>query len=110
MLRKLKLKHGYHDALVQSVQFQEDDDVLIAVDLCGCCNPTPGGHATLTFCGVRNFDQVHLALEAARQENQGKGYIDEIVNIFRDDQTRGYLVVFTTAGDLTFDAKGVVES
>jgi len=109
MQQKLKLKHGYHDGLVRSVRYRGGEEIVMTVELCGCCTSGSGGQATLTFCGVRNFDEVRAALEAARQENQRKGFIDDIAGIFRDD-VRGIAVHFTTAGYLTIDARGVVES
>ena len=107
-MRRLKLRHGYHDAIIRSVEYREDEDIILTVDLCGCCNPSPG-QATLTFRGIRNFEKVRSTLEAAREENKARGYLDEIIGIVRND-VRGYLLDLATARDITVDAKNLLES
>jgi len=108
-MRRLKLKHGYHDALVTAVRYPDDSDVVLDVILCGCCNPTPGIPSTLWFIGVRNAAEVRRALEAARELNASKPYVAEIVGIVRGDDAR-FLVDLGEAGSVRIDAKGLHES
>jgi hypothetical protein len=60
--------------------------------LYGYCNPS-AGPATLTFLGVQNLDAVRQALESARQQNAGRGYIDEVVDT-RPEEGRGYFKTY----------------
>src|SRR4051812_6773837 len=105
--KRLKLKHGYHDAMVSAIRYQ-DRDVILGVDLCSCCNLSPGP-VTISFLGVRNFEVVQDALESARRKNSGRTYIDEIIGIIRSED-RGFLVDLQTAGGVRVDAHGIVEA
>ena len=105
--KRLKLKHGYHDAMVSAIRY-ENRDVILDVDLCSCCNPS-AGPATISFLGVRNFQTVQDALETARRINIGRKYIDEIVGIVRSED-RGMLLDLQTAGGVRVDAQGVLEA
>lgn len=107
-LKKIKLTHGYHDALIKEIQYRDESDVTLNVDVCSCCNPSPGRYA-LCFYGVRNFATVQEAIESSRVTNVNKGYIDEIIGIARDDE-RGFLLDLATAGSVRIDAKGLHES
>lgn len=106
-MKRLKLNHGYHDALIRAIRY-DDEDVIIDIDLCSCCNPSPGP-ATLSFLGLRNLAEVRAALEAARQANAERGYVDEIIGIMRDDE-RGVLLDLMTAGSVHVDARGLHEA
>jgi hypothetical protein len=107
-MKRLKLKHGYHDARIREIRYHDNVDVVLDVDLCGCCNPSPG-FATLSLLGLRNFAEVQALLEAARHTNAQRGYIDEIVTIGRAEG-RGYLLNLTTAGAVHADARGFHEA
>ena len=104
---RLKLQHGYHDAMVSAIRYR-DRDVILDVDLCGCCNPSPGP-ATIIFQSVRNFDVVHQALESARRANSHREYIDEIIGIVRGDNG-GFLLDLQTAGCVTVVAGSIFEA
>jgi hypothetical protein len=106
-MRRLKLKHGYHDALIRAVRYRDNEDVAIDIDLCNCCKPLPGT-VTLTFLGVRNFAELQAVLERARQGNAERGYIDEIVGIVRGDE-RGFLLDLMLGGAVHVDARGLHE-
>jgi hypothetical protein len=107
-VRRLRLLHGYHDALVREVRYRDGEDVLLDVDLCGCCNPSPGT-AVLALLGVRNFAAVRAALEAARAANAGRGRVDELVGVGRP-AGRGYLLDLMAAGPLVVDARSLHEA
>jgi hypothetical protein len=107
-MKRLKLTHGYHDALVRAIRYRDNADVILDVDLCSCCNPSLG-RATLSFLGLRNFAGVHAALEAARHANAKRDYIDEIVGIVRHEG-RGYVLNLMTAGAMHADARGLHEA
>lgn len=105
--KRLKLKHGYHDAMVSAIRY-ESRDVILDVELCSCCNPSTGP-ATISFLGVRNFQTVQDALETARKINSGRKYIDEIIGIIRSED-RGILLDLQTAGGVRVDAQGILET
>jgi hypothetical protein len=63
-MKQLKLQHGYHDALIRGVSYRDDEDVVLEVGLCSCCNPSTCA-ATLSLLGLRNSAEVLAALEAA---------------------------------------------
>jgi hypothetical protein len=107
-MRRLKLEHGYHDALIRAIRYGDGPDVVIDVDLCSCCNPSAVS-ATLSLLGVRNFAEVQAALESARQVNVERGYVDEIVGIVRGGK-RGFLLDLVTAGSVRVDARGLHET
>jgi hypothetical protein len=107
-MKRLNLQHGYHDALIKAIRYRDSEDVVIDIDLCSCCNPSPG-LATLSFLGVRNFAEVLAALEHAKQANAIRRNIDEIVVVARDDQ-RGYKVFLSAAGAVKVDARGLHEA
>src|SRR5918993_5836653 len=104
--KRLKLKHGYHDAMVSAIRYQ-NRDVILDVNLCSCCNAS-AGPATISFLSVRNFETVRNALESARRENTGRKYIDEIIGIIRSED-RGILLDLQTAGGVRVDAQGIFE-
>ena len=105
-MRRFSLKHGYHDAMVSAISYDEDN-ILFNVDLCRCCNNAPGP-AMIQFVGVRNFDEVREILEAVRQANGGRKHIDEIIRLTRDDDRR-FLVCLATAGSIRINARGIFE-
>jgi hypothetical protein len=107
-MKRLKLQHGYHDALILAVRYRDDEDVILEVGLCNCCNPSTGP-ATLSLLSLRNFAEVRAALEAARQANAGRGYVDEIVAVGRANG-RGYQLDLMTAGPVRVDARGLHEA
>lgn len=107
-MRRLKLKHGYHDARVTAVRYL-GDDIELTVRLCSCCNPSPGGTAVLSLLGVRNFDDVKAALESVRDANASRGYVAEIVGIVRHP-ARGYHLGLGESPGLWVDAKGLHEA
>lgn len=107
-MKRLKLKHGYHDAVIRVIRYHDNEDVAIEVDLCSCCNPS-AGPATLSPVGLRNFADVKAALERSRQANAGRGYVDEIVAVMRHDK-RGYQFDLATAGPVHVDARGLHEA
>ena len=105
--KRLKLKYGYHDAMVWAIRYQ-NREVILDVELCSCCNASPGP-ATISFLDVRNFEMVQEALESARRENIGRAHIDEIIGIVRSED-RGILLDLHTAGGVQVDAQGIVEA
>jgi hypothetical protein len=107
-MKRLHLKHGYHDGLIRAIRYRGDADVVFEIDLCSCCNPSPGS-ATLSLLGLRNFAEVQELLESARQANAGRGYIDEIIAIVREAE-RGYRLNLATAGAVCVDARGLHEA
>lgn len=107
-MKRLKLQHGYHDALIKAIRYRDNADVMLEVGLCSCCNPSTG-RVTLSLLGLRNSAEVHGALEAARQANAERDSIDEIVSIVRHDE-RGYLLSLMTAGAVHVDARGLYEA
>jgi hypothetical protein len=107
-MKRLKLKHAYHDALIRSIRYRDNEDVAFDIDLCNCCNPSPAT-VTLTLLGVQNFAEMQAALEAARQRNAERGYIDGIVGIVRGNE-RGVLLDLMVAGVLHVDARGLHEA
>jgi hypothetical protein len=104
----MTLQHGYHDAMVREIKYRDDESVIFEVDLCGCCNPS-SGTATLSFHGIRNFEEVKEKLEFARKWKRGDGYLDEIVGILRE-RGRGYLIDMMTVGAVIIDARGIHEA
>jgi hypothetical protein len=106
-MTRLKLKNHYHDAIIRKVRSSDPTDILLDVDLCGCCNASPG-HATLSFLGLRNLISVQQALELARHANGERGYVDEIIGIGRAPQ-RGYVFDLMMAGNVYVDAQGIQE-
>jgi len=56
-MKGLKLKHNYHDAIIREIRFRENADVFFDVELCSCCNLSPGP-VTLGLLGLRNFTDV----------------------------------------------------
>jgi hypothetical protein len=107
-MKHLKLKHGYHDGIIRAIRYRNGTDVALDIDLCSCCNPSPDP-AALSLLGLRNFPDVQRPLESARQANAERGFIDEIVDILRDDE-RGYLFDLMTAGEIRVDARGLHEA
>jgi hypothetical protein len=107
-MKRLKLKNGYHDALIRSVRYVGNSDIMLDVDLCSCCNISPG-RATICLLGVRNFADIKTALESARVTNANRGYVDEICAVLRAEE-RGYLLGLMTAGELRIDARGLQEA
>jgi hypothetical protein len=107
-MKALKLNHRYHDALIRAIRYRDEEDVVFEIDLCSCCNLSPGS-AILSFLGLRNFVDVHELLESARKKNTAKAYVDEIIGISRDDK-RGYLLDLSTAGAVRLDARGLHEA
>jgi len=106
-MRRLKLKNGYHDSLIRAIRYIDETDIMLDVDLCSCCNVSPG-RATLCLNGVRNFADVRQALESARVKNTKRDYIDEIYAVLRADE-RGYLLGLMTAGQVRVDAQALHE-
>lgn len=106
-MKRLKLKNGYHDSLVRAIRYIGETDIMLDVDLCSCCNVSPG-RATLCLNGVRNYAKVRQALESARAKNTKRGYIDEIYAVLRADD-RGYLLGLMTAGQVRVDAQTLHE-
>ncbi|MGN6547344.1 MAG: hypothetical protein ACTHK7_19995 [Aureliella sp.] len=106
-MMQLKLKHGYHEAMISAIRYH-DRDIAFDVELCSCCNPAPGP-ATLWFFDVRNFEQVRGVLEGTRRANRSRQYIDEIDGITRGDE-RGYSVYLMTSGNLEIDARSISEA
>src|SRR5215213_1805923 len=104
---RLKLKHGYHDAMVSAIRYQ-DRDVILDVVLCSCCNELPGP-ATISFLRVRNFETVRDALESARGANRGRRFIDEIIGMIRNED-RTILLDLQTAGGVRVDARHISEA
>jgi hypothetical protein len=104
---RLKLKHGYHDARVSAVGYR-GRDVVLDVELCGCCNDSPGP-ASITFLDVRNVEAVRDALELARRTNNRNPYVDVLVGIIRGDD-RAFLLDLETAGGVRVEARGFIES
>jgi hypothetical protein len=107
-MKRLKFKHCYHDGLILAVRYRDNADVVIDIDLCSCCNPSPGP-AILTLLGLRNFAEVRQALEPAQRANAAKGYIDEIIGIVRIDGG-AYLLDLATAGAVRVEARGLHEA
>ena len=107
-MKRLPLKHSYHDALIQQVRYQNGEDVILVVDLCGTRNPS-AGTATLHFLGVRNFREVRDQLEATRQTSLDRTAIDEIIGLGRSDD-RGFLLDLAAAGEVAIDSRGIMES
>jgi len=101
-MRRLKLKNGYHDALIRAIRYSDESDLMLDVDLCSCCN-TFAGRATLCLNGIRNFAEVQQALESARVANAKRGHIDEIYAVLRADE-HGYLLGLMTTGAVWIDA------
>ncbi len=89
-MKRLKLMHVYHDAVIREIRYRDNTDVIIDVELCGCCNPTVGP-VSLMFLGLRNFTEVKHALESTRMMNAGRACIDEVIGILRHE-VRGYLL------------------
>lgn len=107
-MKRLTLKHAYHDALILEVRYPNGEDVVLEIDLCGVVNPS-AGVATLHFLGVRNFEAVRDGFEAARRVNAARPGIDEIIAVGRSED-RGYLLDLAMAGAVRIDARGLVES
>lgn len=107
MHKRLKLKHGYHDATIRSVTYRDGGDIAMEIDLCSCCNPAPGP-ALLQFLSVRNLEEVRARLDAAAEEHTAVGWVDEIVGIYRHETT--YLLELATAGRLEVQATGILEA
>jgi hypothetical protein len=107
-MKRLKLKHSYHDAVIRAICYCNNADVLLDVDLCSCCNPSPGP-ATLSLLDLRNFAEVQQLLESAREANVGRGYLDEIIGIVREGK-QGYLLDLATVGEVRVDARGLHEA
>lgn len=107
-MKRLPLKHSYHDAQIRELRYQNGEDVILVVDLCGVVNPS-AGVATLHFLGVRNFQEVRDQLEAARRTSLDRPAIDEIIALARSDD-RGFLLDLAAAGGVAIDARGIVES
>jgi len=104
---RLKLKHGYHDGIVRLVRYR-DTDVVLEVNLCSCCNPSPG-FALITFIGVQNFEEVRSAFESSRMKNERFGFVDEIVGVLRPDRDT-YLLDLSTAGAVHVKARSLHEA
>src|SRR4051812_39401987 len=100
-MKRLKLQHGYHDALIRAVRYVDESDIMLDVDLCSCCNSSRG-RTTVCLLGVRNFRDVQKALEQVRITNARRDYIDEIYAI-RRASARDYLLCLQTAGELYVD-------
>lgn len=107
-MKRLKLKHDYHDGVVRAVEYSNSEDIALAVDLCGC-GTGGASRVHLTFLGVRNFAEVQKAIEAARLEKSGKGFVAEIVGIVRHEE-RGYVLDLGTPEGVRVDAKGILET
>ncbi len=105
---RVKLKHNYHDALIRSVRYEDESNVMVDVDLCGSCNGSPGP-ATICVTGVRNFAVVRGLLDSAKASNASKGSVDEIIAVLRAEK-RGYLIHLMTAGAVYFDARDLHEA
>jgi hypothetical protein len=106
-MKRFKTKHAYHDARIRWFRFV-GANLELGVDLCGCCNPTPGS-AVVSLLGVRNRAAVGLALEASQAANLGCGYVAEIVGVFRHAE-RGYLLDLSMTAGLHVDADGFHEA
>jgi hypothetical protein len=107
MIKRPKLNHHYHDAIIFSVEYRGKEDIVFHVSLCSCGNPSPGP-ATLSFLGVRNLEDVRSALEDSRRKNCPLNRVDEIIGIGRTSP-RGYILDLATAGSLHIDADGVLD-
>ncbi len=107
-MKRAKLKYVYHDGSITCVRYPAEDEIVIYVTLCDCCNGS-AGTGVLTFCGVRNGAEVRSALEAAERRNRGHKYVDEIIGIGREHK-RGYLLDLETAGGVFVDAASLIEA
>ncbi len=109
-MHRLKLKYNYHDSLIKSVEFKDDQDVILQIDLCGCCGGIYGGETVhLFFCGVRNIDDVRAAFASMSHSGPGRNYLDEILGVDRDEDRR-YTLYLAITGSVTIDAKSIIET
>jgi hypothetical protein len=104
----IKLVHGYHDAIITSVDYPNDSDVYLNIDTCSCCNPS-AGPASLLFISVRNFTKVQAIFQSAQIANGKFSHTDEIIGI-RRGKKRGYILDLVTSGSLHVDAKSIIET
>jgi hypothetical protein len=107
-MKRLSLKHNYHDGIVRSVEYRNSEEIAIEVDLCTCGNPD-SSCVHLTFTGVRNFEEVQKALEGERRANSEKRMVAEIVGFVRHEE-RGYILDLGSIAGLHIDAKGFLET
>ncbi len=107
-MKRLPLKHSYHDGLIRELRYQNGEDIILVVDLCDARNRS-AGVATLHFLGVRNFREVRDQLEATRRTSLDRPAIDEVIGLARSDD-RGFLLDLAAAGEVAIDSRGLMES
>jgi hypothetical protein len=101
-MRRLKTKHGYHDAEVHSVEFEADGRVVFGVDLCG------GPAVHLSFYGVKNIDEIRCFIESIMERAKERARIAEIIGLVRSDDQQFLLDL--DQGALYIKAKGFTET
>ena len=109
-MTKLKLTYNYHDALIRAVEVKDEQDIVLEIDLCGCCCGIHGGGTVhLFFCGVRNIDEVRAAFESMGHVGPVRDYLDKIIGFDRDEDRR-YVLYLSINGNVQIDAKSIIET
>src|SRR5688572_1856895 len=101
-MRRLKTKHGYHDAEIRAVEFEADGRVIFEADLCG------GPTVHLSFYGVKNMPEVRSFIESIMERSKERARIAEIIGLVRSDNQQFLLDL--DQGALYIKAKGFTET
>ena len=105
-MKKLRLKHEYHDATLRAVRF-EDRRLVLEADLDGHWNNKVRERALLVFEVVHNVDEIRQRLHCPDLTAELK-LNDEIIGIVKVAKTR-YLVDLSKIGPLEIDCRGIHE-
>lgn len=105
-MKRPRLKHEYHDALLRRLRF-EDRRVVFEASLDPVWNNKCPENVELAFETVHNLDDVR------RQFNVGNGQSivtvsDEIIGVVKLEKTR-YLVDLHNHGGIEIDCRGISE-
>lgn len=105
-MKRIRLKHEYHDARLRAVRFG-DRTLSLEADLNGHWNNRVPERAVLTFEVVHNIDEIRQRLQCPEAAAEVK-LQDEIIGIVKVAKTR-YLVDLSRFGPLEIDCRGLHE-
>lgn len=103
--RRLRTKHGYHDAEICAVKVESEATLFLEVKLCGCSDLP--GTVHLIFSGVRNLDEVLAALEPTAKQ-RASGFTGEILSLAHE--AHQLFVLYLDTGAVRINAEKFIET
>ena len=105
-MKRLSLRHNYHDALLRRVRF-EGRRIVFEASLDGHWNNNCPEDAELMFETVHNLDEIKRRF-GTNDDDSIVDVIDEIICVVKLQKTR-YLVDLNNRGEIEIDCRGISE-